>query len=101
MKDPKESLKDPSKDPTKNIYAGKNYVNQKYGDYRNSSSTIPAGTQQILTNPLTIANSSNMIGTNGPQVNPILSPKYISIKPGLTKSSKYSTINQKIEQSGH
>lgn len=101
LKESKDPLKDPSKDSIKNIYAGKNYVNQKYGDYRNSISTVSVGGQQILSNPLNIANSSNMIPTNPAQMTQILSPKYISTKPGLIKSSKYSTNTQKTEQSGN
>lgn len=73
-------------------------MNQKYGDYRNSISTVPSGmaiTQQPLTNPLNLATSLS----NGSQMNQILSPKYISTKPGLIKSSKYATNNFKTEQS--
>lgn len=93
-----KDIKELCKDATKNVYVSKNYVNQKYGDYRNSISTTPSGmaaTQQSFGNPLNLGTSSS----NGSQMNQILSPKYISTKPGLIKSSKYATNNFKTEQS--
>lgn len=74
--------KDNSKDVTgsKNIYATKSYIHQKYGDYR-------------------LVASSQSNGDVNSQINTITSPKYISTKSPLIKSSKY--IVNKTEQSAY
>ena len=65
---------------------GKTYLSPKYADYRHS---VNGGNQ-----PGSFVGSQMMMAA---QTNQMLSPKFISTKPTLIKSSKY--IVNKTEQS--
>lgn len=76
--------KDPG-EPLKNPVITKTYLSPKYAEYRHS---VNGGNQ---------ANNFSVNPMMSTQTTQMLSPKYISTKPTLIKSSKY--IVNKTEQS--
>ena len=80
-----QTHKDPA-EPIKSMAPGKTYLSPKYAEFRHS---VNGGNQ-----PSAFMSNQMMMTT---QANQMLSPKYISTKPTLIKSSKY--IVNKTEQS--
>ena len=99
-------------EPKPQLYPTKSYVAPKYGDYRHSLSNPSTNNgglgQNYQSHHPSTSNYSSGLANNIPQQHTgmvnngtpaMMSQKYISTKPTLTKSSKY--IANKTEQSNY